>query len=62
LYEKEIPVHFLEVSVSLGCARLFGVVSSASIAEAALVAAKEMPAIENAESEIQVVHEYSVMP
>jgi cytidylate kinase len=62
LYEKEIAVHFLEASVSLGNACLFGVASSASIAESAVQAAKEVPSIKSVISEIQVVHEYSVMP
>jgi cytidylate kinase len=62
LYEKEIAIHFLEASVSLGHACLFGVASSASIADAAVNAAKEIPFIESVQSEIQVVHEYSVMP
>jgi cytidylate kinase len=62
LYEKEIMVHFLEASVSLGRVRLFGVASSAAIANAAIEAAKEVPSIESVQSEIQVVHEYSVMP
>jgi cytidylate kinase len=62
LYEREIAIHFLEASVSLGRACLFGVASSASIADAAVIAAKELPSIESVQSEIQVVHEYSVMP
>jgi cytidylate kinase len=62
LYEKEIMIHFLEASVSFGYARIFGVASSAAIADAALEAAKEVPSIESVQSEIQVVHEYSVMP
>ncbi|MDR2097922.1 MAG: cytidylate kinase family protein [Spirochaetaceae bacterium] len=62
LYEKEIAVHFLEASVSLGEACLFGVASSASIVDAAVNAAKEVPSIKSVKSEIQVVHEYSVMP
>ena len=62
LYEKGIAIHFLEASVSLGSACLFGVASSASIVDAAVNAAKEVPSIEGVKSEIQVVHEYSVMP
>jgi osmotically-inducible protein OsmY len=62
LYEKGIAIHFLEASVSLGNVCLFGVASSASIADAAINAAKEVPSIESVKSEIQVVHEYSVMP
>ncbi|MDR2660273.1 MAG: cytidylate kinase-like family protein [Spirochaetaceae bacterium] len=62
LYERQIAIHFLEASVSLGQACLFGVAPSASIADAAAAAAKEVPSIENVQSEIQVVHEYSIMP
>ncbi|MDR0409878.1 MAG: cytidylate kinase-like family protein [Spirochaetaceae bacterium] len=62
LYEREIAIYFLEATVSLGHACLFGVASSASIADAAAAAAKEVPAVKSARSEIQVVHEYSVMP
>jgi hypothetical protein len=62
LYEKEIAIHFLEASVSLGKVCLFGVASSASIADSAVQAAKEVPSIESVQSDIQVVHEYSVMP
>ena len=62
LYEKGVAIHFLEASVSLGSACLFGVASSASIVDAAINAAKEVPSIESVKSEIQVVHEYSVMP
>jgi cytidylate kinase len=62
LYEKEIAIHFLEASVSLGNACLFGVASSVSIADAAINAAKEIPSIKSVKSEIQVVHEYSVVP
>jgi osmotically-inducible protein OsmY len=62
LYEKGLQVHFLEASVSENNAVLFGVASSAALVDAAMQAAKETPSIEKVHSEIQVVHEYSVMP
>jgi cytidylate kinase len=62
LYEKEIAIHFLEASVSGSAACLFGVASSAALAEAAVNAAKEVPSVQSVSSEIQIVHEYSVMP
>lgn len=62
LYERLIPVHFLEASVSREGVSLAGVAPSASIADAALAAAREVPGAEAARSDIQVVHEYSVVP
>ncbi|GHV83799.1 phospholipid-binding protein [Spirochaetia bacterium] len=62
LYEKQIAVHFLEASVSGNTASLFGVANSSSLSDAAVAAAKEVPSVETVHSEIQVVHEYSVMP
>ncbi|MDR1176953.1 MAG: cytidylate kinase family protein [Treponema sp.] len=63
LYEKEIPVHFLESSVSSpGKVLIYGVANSQSLVEAALAAAREVPGVENVQSEIQVVQEYNIMP
>jgi cytidylate kinase len=62
LYEKEVPVHFLEASVSGNRAILYGVASSAALVEAALAAARDAAGEILVESEIQVVQEYSVMP
>ncbi|GHV20720.1 phospholipid-binding protein [Spirochaetia bacterium] len=62
LYEKQIPIHFLEASVSNTTASLFGVASSSAVAESACIAAKEVPPVTAVHSEIQIVHEYSVMP
>jgi cytidylate kinase len=62
LYEKNLQIHFLEASVSENSAVLFGVAGSAALADAAAQAAKELPSIEKVHSEIQVVHEYSVLP
>lgn len=61
LYEKNIAIHFLEASVQDGNATLFGVANSQTVAEAAANAAKEVPSIQQVNSEIQVIHEYSVM-
>jgi cytidylate kinase len=62
LYEKELPIHFLEAVVSDGRATIFGVANSQSLVEAAITAAREMPSLTEVHSEIQVVQEYSVMP
>jgi cytidylate kinase len=62
LYEKEIPIHFLETVVSGGEAILYGVVNSQALAESAAAAARNFPGIAKAVSEIQVVKEYNVVP
>jgi len=70
MYEQGIPVHFLEVSASGDTVTLYGVVNSQglsdSAADAAMKAAQETAgAIESPvtiRNEIQIVHEYTVMP
>jgi cytidylate kinase len=62
LYEKELPIHFLEAVVAEGQVTLFGVANSQALVEAAVSAAKEVPSVISVRSEIQVVQEYSVMP
>jgi len=62
LYEKSIPVHFLDAAVSNGSVVLHGVANSQSSVEAAVAAVKEVPEVKSVQSEIQVVQEYSVMP
>ena len=88
LYEKKIPIHFLEASVSGGEPRpagsaagsggeprpsasaagsgsqviLYGVTNAQSLIEAALSCAGEVSAGSSVRSEIQIVHEYTVMP
>ena len=58
LYEKEIPIHFLEVAISKEQISLFGVASAQSLIEAAVNAAKEKASASfTVVSEIQVVHE-----
>jgi cytidylate kinase len=62
IYEKEIPVHFLEAVVSGGQVILYGVANSQSLVEAATAAARETAGGASVRSEIQVVQEYNIMP
>jgi cytidylate kinase len=61
-YEKEIPIHFLEVAVSGKTVSLYGVVNSQGLVEAAVSAARELNSDGTIQSEIQIVQEYSIMP
>jgi cytidylate kinase len=62
IYEREIPIHFLEASVSHNTVSLYGVANSQSLVEAALTAAREAAPSASVQSEIQIVQEFSVMP
>ena len=62
LYEKKVPVHFLEAEASDGEIVLHGVANSQSAIEAAVAAAREVAGVRSVRGEIQVVQEYSVMP
>jgi cytidylate kinase len=62
LYEKQIPIHFLEASVQGGAVSLYGVANSQTLVEAALAAAREAVGSVPVASEIQIVQEYSIMP
>ncbi|MDR2552293.1 MAG: cytidylate kinase family protein [Treponema sp.] len=62
LYEKNIPIHFLEAQVQSGEVTLFGVTNSQPLVEAAVLGARELPAVHSVKAEIQVVQEYSVVP
>ncbi|MDR1390472.1 MAG: cytidylate kinase family protein [Treponema sp.] len=62
LFEKNIPVHFLEASVTAGEVVLYGVANSQSLIECAIAGAKEVPAVSSVHSEIQIVQEYSLAP
>ena len=62
LYEKEIPVHFLETAVSGNIVTLYGVANSQSLVESAVTTARATFPQHSIQSEIQVVQEYSVMP
>jgi cytidylate kinase len=61
IYEKEIPVHFLEAAVSDDTITLYGVASSQSLIETALSAAREAAGSARVQSEIQVIQEYNMM-
>jgi cytidylate kinase len=65
-YEHGIPVHFLEVTAASGAVTLYGVANSQTTADAAMKAAEETAgADENritVHNEIQIVHEYTVIP
>jgi cytidylate kinase len=62
IYEKGIGVHFLEAAVSGTAVDLLGVANSQAQVEAAISAAGEVPSVSSVASEIQVVHDYSIMP
>jgi cytidylate kinase len=61
IYEKEIPIHFLEASVSHNIITLYGVASSQSLIETASAAAKEVAGPTQVQTEIQIVQEYTMM-
>jgi cytidylate kinase len=62
IYEKEIPIHFLETAVSGNTITLYGVANSQALIEAAAAAAGESAGSARVQSEIQLVREYSVIP
>jgi osmotically-inducible protein OsmY len=65
LYEKELPIHFLEVTVSGDKITLYGVANSHALVDATVTAAIELALKCGAlavRSEIQIVQEYSVVP
>jgi cytidylate kinase len=62
LYERAIPVHFLEATVSKGEASLYGVVNAQAQVESIVSAARNLPGVVKVVSEIQVVKEYNVVP
>ncbi len=61
LYEKKIPIHFLEAACTEGSVVLRGVANSQASVEAAVASAREFEAVKSVRGEIQVVQEYSVM-
>jgi cytidylate kinase len=62
LYDKCLPIHFLEALVQSGAVILYGVANSQSLIEAAVQGAKEIPGVNSVKPEIRVVQEYSVIP
>jgi cytidylate kinase len=61
IYDKEIPVHFLEASVSDNTVTLYGVANAKTLIETAVSAAREVAPDATIQSEIQVVQEYTMM-
>ncbi|NLF94603.1 MAG: BON domain-containing protein [Oligosphaeraceae bacterium] len=57
IFQKNIPVQFLEVQCSNGTATLFGVVSSPNIARAAEEATQAVSGVKAVDNRIQVVRE-----
>jgi cytidylate kinase len=62
LYERKVPVYFLDATVSEGGVTLHGVANSQSLVEAAVSAAHEAAPSASIYPEIQLVQEYHVMP
>ncbi len=61
IYDKEIPIHFLDIMVSSDLITLYGVANSQALVEAALNAARSLADSVPVQSEIQIVQEYSII-
>jgi cytidylate kinase len=62
MYEHEIPIHFLEVSVSGDNVTLYGVANSQALIDTAVNAVTETANTATVHNEIQIVREYNVIP
>lgn len=62
VYARRIPVHFLEAEARGGRVTLHGVANTEAVIDEALAAARSVPGVEETESTIQVVQEFTVMP
>jgi cytidylate kinase len=62
VYVRKIPIHFLEAEARGGRVTLHGVANTEGVIEEALAAARSVPGVEETESTIQVVQEFTVMP
>jgi cytidylate kinase len=62
MYEHEIPIHFLEVSVSGDSVTLYGVANSQALIDTAVNAVNETASPATVHNEIQIVREYNVIP
>jgi len=62
LYEKELPIRFLEVSVSGDDIILHGATNSQGLLEAAMTSAREIADSATIRNEVQIIREYGVMP
>ncbi|MDR2535306.1 MAG: cytidylate kinase family protein [Treponema sp.] len=61
LYDKEVPIHFMEVEVFQQQITLYGVANAQSIADSGIFAAQELAGSGSVNSEIQIVQEYNVI-
>lgn len=62
LFDKGIPIHFLEADVKGEVVTLHGVANTQQAIDSAVAVAHEVPGTSTVESAIQVVQEYTVMP
>lgn len=62
IYEKDIPIHFFEVSISGGIITLYGVANSQTVLDSVVNAVHEMAGSTIIQNDIQIVREYSVIP
>ena len=62
VYEKEIPIYYLEVSVSDNRVFLYGVANVQTLIDSAIACTRELVPDYAIQSEIQVIPEYDVMP
>lgn len=62
VYSKKVPIHFLEAEARGRHIVLHGVANTQGAIESALAAARSVPGVEDAESAIQIVQEFTVMP
>jgi cytidylate kinase len=62
VYARKVPVHFLEAAAEGGRIVLHGVANTQAAIDSALAAARSVPGVVEAESAIQVVQEFTVMP
>jgi len=60
IYDKSIPIHFLDTAVTPDTVTLYGVAQSQALVESAVSAAREISSAQ-VRSEIQVVQEYSII-
>jgi cytidylate kinase len=61
IYEREIPIHFLEAAVSNNVVTLYGVANSQALIETTLAAAREAAGAAQVQTEIQIVQEYNML-
>jgi len=62
IYTRKLPIHFLESAAERGAVVLHGVANAQSSIDAALAATHAVPGVKHAESAIQLVQEFTVMP